>query len=151
MTISYDVHGSVAGATDYFAHRLHERPGPTPSSEDREKALGAARGIIDGLNYKGNKHTSRYLYALSADCLGWEYPSAWNWRQYPAIGKKSRSARNNSSFRGRADTGVPSRHGYRSPEVIERACTRSPIRCWTAKTRKWSWRIWRSRGIPTGQ
>jgi hypothetical protein len=45
----------LAEATSYFAQRLHETAWTDASNAEREKALIAARGIIDTLNYKGYK------------------------------------------------------------------------------------------------
>jgi len=62
--LNYDYYGKQAGATpalrlaeatEYFANRLHEIAWSEASDADREKALIAARGIIDALNYKGYK------------------------------------------------------------------------------------------------
>ena len=56
----------IAEATSYFAQRLHETAWTAASDADREKALIAARGIIDALNYKGVKH-SVYTVCGSSD------------------------------------------------------------------------------------
>ena len=45
----------IAEATSYFAQRLHETAWTDATDANREKALIAARGIIDSLNYKGYK------------------------------------------------------------------------------------------------
>lgn len=64
MSLNYDYYGKQPGetaadrlaeATEYFSHRLHETAWSDATDTDREKALIAARGIIDALNYKGNK------------------------------------------------------------------------------------------------
>jgi len=64
MALNFDYYGKqtgdtpaerIAEATDYFAQRLHETAWTAAADADREKALIAARGIIDALNYKGNK------------------------------------------------------------------------------------------------
>jgi hypothetical protein len=64
MTLNFDYYGKQAGDTpdkriaeagEYFAQRLHETAWTSASDADREKALIAARGIIDALNYKGSK------------------------------------------------------------------------------------------------
>jgi hypothetical protein len=64
MALNFDYYGKqegdtpadrIAEASEYFAQRLHETAWTDASDGDREKALIAARGIIDGLNYKGNK------------------------------------------------------------------------------------------------
>jgi len=64
MALNFDYYGKqdgdtpaerIAEATGYFAQRLHETAWSDASDANREKALIAARGIIDGLNYKGNK------------------------------------------------------------------------------------------------
>jgi hypothetical protein len=64
MPLNFDYYGKqtgdtpaerVAEASEYFSQRLHETAWTGASDADREKALIAARGIIDGLNYKGHK------------------------------------------------------------------------------------------------
>jgi len=55
----------VAEATEYFAWRLHETAWTDASDVNREKALIAARGVIDTLNYKGNKHSVYMLLAAN--------------------------------------------------------------------------------------
>lgn len=66
MALNFDYYGKqegdtpaerVAEATDYFAQRLHETAWTNASDTDREKALVAATQIIDGLNFKGCKHS----------------------------------------------------------------------------------------------
>ena len=57
MAIDATYYGSPDEADEYFANRLHETAWTEASANDRRKALIAARGIIDALNYKGNKHT----------------------------------------------------------------------------------------------
>jgi hypothetical protein len=47
----------IAEATEYFANRLHETAWTAASDADKEKSLIAARGIIDGLSFKGEKAT----------------------------------------------------------------------------------------------
>jgi hypothetical protein len=64
MALNFDYYGKQVGdtaeerlaeANEYFAHRLHETAWTAASNANREKALIAARGIIDALNYKGYK------------------------------------------------------------------------------------------------
>ena len=64
MALNFDYYGKqtgetaaerIAEATSYFAQRLHETAWSAASDADCEKALIAARGIIDSLNYKGYK------------------------------------------------------------------------------------------------
>jgi len=64
MALNFDYYGKQTGdtsgeriveASEYFAQRLHETAWTNASDSDREKALIAARGIIDGLNFKGLK------------------------------------------------------------------------------------------------
>jgi len=78
MALNYDYYGKAEGDTpaertaeamEYFAHRLHETAWTDASDSDREKALIAARGIIDALNYKGVKH-SVYTLCGSSDTSG---------------------------------------------------------------------------------
>lgn len=64
MTLNINYYGKQAGetaaariaeATEYFSNRLHETAWTDATLIDREKALIAARGIIDGLSFKGYK------------------------------------------------------------------------------------------------
>ena len=64
MAIDATFYGTVAEATDYFQNRLHEFAWTAASPADRVKALVAARRLIDGLNFKGSKH-SVYLLQQS--------------------------------------------------------------------------------------
>ena len=57
MAINLSYYGTLDEADEYFSKRLHEVAWSEASALDREKALIAARSIIDGLNYKGVKHT----------------------------------------------------------------------------------------------
>lgn len=49
-------YGTLEEATDYFDLRLHEFAWSAASTKDRQRALIAATRLIDGLNYKGDKH-----------------------------------------------------------------------------------------------
>jgi len=78
MSLNFDYYGKrtgdtvaarIAEATSYFAYRLHETAWTDASDANREKALIAARGIIDALNYKGVKH-SVYTLCSSSDTSG---------------------------------------------------------------------------------
>ena len=93
MAISYDTYGSLAGADEYFAHRLHEFAWTAALPADRQKALLAATQIIDALNFKGRKHTVAVLLAANEN----------------ATTAEVQAAEAASGF------GVPSRHGHRSP------------------------------------
>jgi len=55
MPIDATFYGTLDEADEYFANRLHETAWTEASANDRRKALIAARGIIDALNYKGTK------------------------------------------------------------------------------------------------
>jgi hypothetical protein len=57
MALNTAIYGTSAEATEYFAIRLHETAWTGASSNDRGKALIAARGIIDALNFKGHKNS----------------------------------------------------------------------------------------------
>jgi len=74
MALNFDYYGKqegettaerIAEASEYFAQRLHETAWSQASDSDREKALIAARGIIDSLNFKGSKHAVYTLYGAS--------------------------------------------------------------------------------------
>ena len=71
MALNFDYYGKqdgetaaerIAEANEYFAQRLHETAWSEAGDGDREKALIAARGIIDSLSFKGNKHAVYMLY-----------------------------------------------------------------------------------------
>ncbi len=74
MALNFDYYGKQSGdtpaarlaeASAYFAQRLHETAWTGASDTDREKALIAARGVIDTLNYKGYKHSVYTLLAAN--------------------------------------------------------------------------------------
>jgi hypothetical protein len=50
-------YGTIHGADEYFAQRLHEQTWSRAKATDHEKALWAASLIIDALNFKGDKHS----------------------------------------------------------------------------------------------
>jgi hypothetical protein len=55
-------YGTLQEANDYFDKRLHERTWLKSSQTRREQALWTATLIIDGLNFKGDKHSeTQYL------------------------------------------------------------------------------------------
>jgi len=57
MSFNVTYYGLLVEADEYFEDRLRESPWSTASASDKEKALIAARRLIDGLSYKGYKHT----------------------------------------------------------------------------------------------
>jgi len=57
MAINNTFYGTVEEAIEYFAMRLHEFAWTAASTTDRQKALIAARRLIDQLNFKGYKST----------------------------------------------------------------------------------------------
>lgn len=57
MAVNLTYYGTLDEADSYFAKRLHEAAWTAASALDREKALIAARAIIDALNCKGNKNS----------------------------------------------------------------------------------------------
>ncbi len=57
MAINVTYYGTLVEADGYFDSRLHEWAWSAASPSDKEKALIAARRLIDGLNFKGYKHT----------------------------------------------------------------------------------------------
>lgn len=70
MSLNFSYYGQQTGSTipariaeanEYFAQRLHETAWSDATDANREKALIAARGVIDGLSFKGVKAT---VYAL---------------------------------------------------------------------------------------
>jgi len=69
MALNTTVYGTQAEGDSYFANRLHETAWTNATGADRAKALIAARGVIDCLNFKGVKHA---VYAIngSSDTSG---------------------------------------------------------------------------------
>lgn len=63
MAIPQDYYGTTEGADEYFAMRLHEFAWTKARAADRPKALLAATRLINGLNFKGRKHS---VYTLLA-------------------------------------------------------------------------------------
>jgi len=57
MSLNLTFYGTLEEADSYFAKRLHEVAWSGASALDREKALVAARSVIDALSFKGNKHS----------------------------------------------------------------------------------------------
>lgn len=76
MAISFTYYGSLSEANDYFGMRLHERAWSQASTSEREKALYASRLIIDGLNFKGCKHTVYELLQSNSDATDEEIRAA---------------------------------------------------------------------------
>jgi len=73
MALNFSYYGMQAGETpaarlaeanSYFAQRLHEVAWSAATDADKEKALIAARGVIDALNFKGSKAA---VYAANAE------------------------------------------------------------------------------------
>jgi len=56
MALNVTYYGTLVEAEEYFGNRLHEWAWSAASSGDKEKALIAARRLIDGLAYKGYKN-----------------------------------------------------------------------------------------------
>lgn len=67
MALNVTFYGTLNEAGEYFAKRLHEWAWSAASASDREKALIAARRLIDGLNYKGYKHPVYELLEANAE------------------------------------------------------------------------------------
>lgn len=57
MPFNTTYYGLLVEADEYFDNRLHEWAWATASASDKKKALIKARRLIDGLCYKGYKHT----------------------------------------------------------------------------------------------
>ena len=62
MAINVTYYGTLVEAQEYFDGRLHEWAWSAASEGDRERALIAARRLIDGLAYKGYKHATYLVY-----------------------------------------------------------------------------------------
>ena len=62
MAINVSIYGSLEEADEYFQNRLHETAWTEATPANHQKALVAARSIIDALNYKGVKHSVYTLY-----------------------------------------------------------------------------------------
>jgi hypothetical protein len=56
MAINTTFYGTLDEANEYFLSRLHEHAWTAASTANREKALIAARRLIDQLNFKGYRH-----------------------------------------------------------------------------------------------
>lgn len=57
MSFNMTYYGLLVEADEYFESRLREGAWSAASASDKEKALIAARRLIDGLSFKGYKHT----------------------------------------------------------------------------------------------
>jgi len=57
MALNVTFYGTLVEAAEYFSQRLHEWAWTAALVSDREKALIAARRLIDGLAFKGYKAT----------------------------------------------------------------------------------------------
>ena len=57
ITLNLSYYGTLAEAIEYFDSRLYEWAWSAASSGDKERALIEARCLMDGLCYKGYKHT----------------------------------------------------------------------------------------------
>ena len=57
MSFNTTYYGLLIEADEYFESRLHEWAWSSASTSDKEKALIEARRLMDGLCYKGYKHT----------------------------------------------------------------------------------------------
>jgi len=85
MSLNFEYYGKqtgstipvrIAEATEYFAQRLHEVAWTDATDADREKALIAARGIIDGLSFKGYKATVYTLLTANSSASQEEIQAA---------------------------------------------------------------------------
>jgi hypothetical protein len=56
MALNATYYGTLVEAEEYFVTRLHEFAWSSASATDKTNALISARRLIDGLNFKGNKH-----------------------------------------------------------------------------------------------
>lgn len=57
MAVNMDYYGDLVEANAYFGLRLHEQAWTRAKPADRPKALVAATQILDGLAFKGDKHS----------------------------------------------------------------------------------------------
>jgi hypothetical protein len=76
MPIDRTFYGTVLEASDYFNSRLHEFAWSAASAGDREKALIAASRLIDGLNFKGQKHSVYTLLQSTPNAASEEIQAA---------------------------------------------------------------------------
>jgi hypothetical protein len=67
-------YGTVDEANAYFSTRLHESAWSDASQDDQPKALLAATKLIDGLNFKGQKHAVWQLMQQARGPL-WKHPT----------------------------------------------------------------------------
>ena len=70
MAINTSIYGSLEEADEYFGSRLHEIAWTEATLANRQKALIAARSIIDALNYKGVKHSVYTLCGPAPETSG---------------------------------------------------------------------------------
>lgn len=75
MALNVTYYGTLSEANEYFEKRLHEWAW-SASTSDREKALIAARALIDGLNYKGYKHPVYMLLEANSEATTAEIQAA---------------------------------------------------------------------------
>ena len=70
MAINVSIYGSLEEADEYFQSRLHETAWTEATPTNRQKALIAARSVIDALNYKGVKHSVYTLCGPDSETSG---------------------------------------------------------------------------------
>lgn len=70
MALNVSVYGSQEEADEYFQSRLHETAWTEATPANRQRALVAARSIIDALNYKGVKHSVYMLCGPAPETSG---------------------------------------------------------------------------------
>lgn len=76
MAINNTFYGTVEEAAEYFSMRLHEFAWTEASTADRQKALVAARRLIDQLNFKGYRHTVYTLLQSNSEATVAEIQAA---------------------------------------------------------------------------
>lgn len=69
--MSYTYYGTLSGANQYFAQRLHSDAWNESNPDQRPMALQEATRIIDNLNYKGVKHS---VFSVMYE---WDNDSGW--------------------------------------------------------------------------
>ena len=91
-------YGSIDEANSYFSTRLHESAWSAASLDDQPKALLAATKLIDGLNFKGQKHAVWHLIRQTHGPL---------WKHATGAQLRSANASQPLEFPRDSDTVVP--------------------------------------------
>jgi len=106
MALNVTYYGTLVEAEEYFALRLHEWAWSAASASDKEKALIAARRLIDGLNYKGYKSTV-YVVLQANGIFDFTDDLTYEWYDTLLAEIRAAEAEQVNEFPRGADTEVP--------------------------------------------